>query len=60
MRIVALGMSLLTLVLSIGLYMWFDNDTAACSSSSGVSWIPAFECLGTTSASMASQRRLFC
>jgi NADH-quinone oxidoreductase subunit M len=43
MRIVALGMSLLTLVLSIGLYMWFDNDTGAMQFVERVSWIPALD-----------------
>jgi NADH-quinone oxidoreductase subunit M len=43
MRFVALGMSLLTLVLSIGLYMWFDNDTGAMQFVERVSWIPALD-----------------
>jgi len=43
MRIVALGMSLLTLVLSIGLYKWFDNDTGAMQFVERVSWIPALD-----------------
>ncbi len=43
MRIVALGMSLLTLVLSIGLYKWFDNDTGAMQFVERFSWIPALD-----------------
>ena len=43
MRIVALNTSLLTLVLSIGLYMWFDNDTGAMQFVERVSWIPALD-----------------
>jgi len=43
MRIVALGVSLLTLVLSIGLYRWFDNDTGAMQFVERVSWIPALD-----------------
>jgi len=43
MRIVALSVSLLTLVLSIGLYMWFDNDTGAMQFVERVSWIPALD-----------------
>ncbi len=43
MRIVALSMSLLTLVLSIGLFKWFDNDTAAMQFVERFSWIPALD-----------------
>jgi NADH-quinone oxidoreductase subunit M len=43
MRIVALGMSLLTFVLSIGLYKWFDNGTSAMQFVERVSWIPALD-----------------
>ena len=43
MRIVALSMSLLTLVLSIGLYIWFDNDTGAMQFVERASWIPALD-----------------
>ena len=43
MRIVALGMSLLTLVLSIGLFKWFDNGTGAMQFVERVSWIPALD-----------------
>jgi len=43
MRIVALGMSLLTFVLSIGLYKWFDNENVAMQFVERVSWIPALD-----------------
>jgi NADH-quinone oxidoreductase subunit M len=43
MRIVALGTSLLTFVLSIGLYKWFDNATASMQFVERVSWIPAID-----------------
>mgnify|MGYP001826614047 FL=1 len=43
MRIVALSLSLLTFVLSIGLYKWFDNDTGAMQFVERVSWIPALD-----------------
>ena len=43
MRIVALSMSLLTFILSIGLYKWFDNDTGAMQFVERVSWIPALD-----------------
>jgi len=43
MRFVALSTSLLTLVLSIGLYLWFDNDTGAMQFVERVSWIPALD-----------------
>jgi len=43
MRIVALSMSLLTFILSIGLYSWFDNDTGAMQFVERVSWIPALD-----------------
>jgi len=43
MRIVALSMSLLTLVLSIGLFKWFDNGTGAMQFVERVSWIPALD-----------------
>jgi len=43
MRIVALSMSLLTFILSIGLYSWFDNDTGAMQFVERISWIPALD-----------------
>ena len=43
MRFVALGSSLLTFVLSIGLYKWFDNAQAAMQFVEDVSWIPALK-----------------
>jgi NADH-quinone oxidoreductase subunit M len=43
MRIAALGMSLLTFVLSIGLYKWFDNETVAMQFVERKSWIPALD-----------------
>ena len=42
-RFVALGSSLLTFVLSIGLYKWFDNAQAAMQFVERVSWIPALD-----------------
>jgi NADH-quinone oxidoreductase subunit M len=43
MRTVALGISLLTFILSIGLYKWFDNSTGAMQFVERVSWIPALD-----------------
>jgi NADH-quinone oxidoreductase subunit M len=43
MRIVALGITTLTFVLSIGLYKWFDNSTGAMQFVERVSWIPALD-----------------
>jgi NADH-quinone oxidoreductase subunit M len=43
MRIVALGMSVLTFVLSIALYKWFDNGTGAMQFVERASWIPALD-----------------
>jgi NADH-quinone oxidoreductase subunit M len=43
MRIVALGVSLLTFILSIGLFKWFDNTTGAMQFVERVSWIPALD-----------------
>jgi NADH-quinone oxidoreductase subunit M len=43
MRIVALSTSLLTLVLSVGLYLLFDNDTGAMQFVERFSWIPALD-----------------
>ena len=43
MRIVALGTSVLTFVLSIGLYKWFDNTTSAMQFVERVSWVPALD-----------------
>ena len=43
MRIVALSMTVLTFVLSIALYKWFDNGTAAMQFVERASWIPALD-----------------
>ena len=43
MRIVALAISVLTFILSIGLYRWFDNSTADMQFVERVSWIPAID-----------------
>ncbi len=43
MRIVALGMTGLTFVLSIALFKWFDNSTAAMQFIERSSWIPALD-----------------
>jgi NADH-quinone oxidoreductase subunit M len=43
MRIAALGMSVLTFVISIALYRWFDNDTGAMQFVERSSWIPALD-----------------
>jgi len=43
MRIVALSTSALTFVISIALYKWFDNSTAAMQFVERVSWIPAID-----------------
>ena len=43
MRIVALGMSALTFVVSIALYKWFDNTTGAMQFVERTSWIPALD-----------------
>jgi len=43
MRIVALGTSVLTFILSIGLYKWFDNATASMQFVERISWIPALD-----------------
>ena len=43
MRIVALGVTLLTFVFSIGLYTGFDNSTAAMQFVERLSWIPALD-----------------
>jgi len=43
MRIVALGMSLLTFVLSIALYKWFDNSATGMQFVERFSWIPALD-----------------
>ncbi|MDH3430910.1 MAG: NADH-quinone oxidoreductase subunit M [Gammaproteobacteria bacterium] len=43
MRIVALGMSALTFIVSIALYKWFDNGTSAMQFVERVSWIPALD-----------------
>jgi NADH-quinone oxidoreductase subunit M len=40
---VALGVTTLTFVLSIGLYKWFDNSTGAMQFVERVSWIPALD-----------------
>jgi len=42
MRIIALAMSLLTFVISIALYKWFDNATGAMQFVERVAWIDAF------------------
>ncbi len=41
MRTVALGTSLLTFVISIGLYKWFDTTTSAMQFVERVSWVPS-------------------
>jgi NADH-quinone oxidoreductase subunit M len=43
MRIIALGMSLLTFVLSIALYKWFDNAATGMQFVERFSWIPALD-----------------
>jgi NADH-quinone oxidoreductase subunit M len=43
MRVVALGVSVVTFILSIGLYKWFDNSTADMQFVERVSWIPAID-----------------
>ena len=43
MRFAALGMSVLTFVLSIALYKWFDNGTPAMQFVERNSWIPALD-----------------
>ena len=43
MRIVALGMSVLTFIVSIALYKWFDNGTAAMQFVERVAWIESFD-----------------
>jgi len=43
MRIVALAMSVLVFVLSIGLYRWFDTSTADMQFVERVSWVPALD-----------------
>jgi len=43
MRIVALGMTTLTFVLSIALYRWFDNGTGAMQFVERASWIPSLD-----------------
>jgi len=43
MRFVALGSSLLTFVLSLGLYKWFDVSQGAMQFVEHVSWIPALK-----------------
>ncbi len=43
MRIIALGMSLLTFVLSIALYKWFDNTATGMQFVERFSWIPALD-----------------
>jgi len=43
MRVVALGMTGLTFVLSIALFKWFDNSTAAMQFIERSSWIPALD-----------------
>jgi len=43
MRIVALSMSVLTFVLSIALFKWFDNSVAAMQFVERVMWIPALD-----------------
>jgi NADH-quinone oxidoreductase subunit M len=43
MRIVALGTSVLTFVISIALYKWFDNSTSAMQFVERVMWIPALD-----------------
>ena len=43
MRIVSLAVSLLTFIISIGLYVGFDNGTAAMQFVERVSWIPALD-----------------
>ena len=43
MRIVTLAMSVVTFIISIGLYKWFDNATASMQFVERVSWIPALD-----------------
>ncbi len=43
MRTVALGTSVLTFVISIGLYKWFDNSTSAMQFVERVSWVEAID-----------------
>ncbi len=43
MRIVALAMSVLTFIVSIALYKWFDNGTAAMQFVERVAWIEFFD-----------------
>ena len=43
MRVVALGTTVLTFVVSIALYKWFDNSTAAMQFVERSSWIPAID-----------------
>ncbi len=43
MRLTSLGVSLLTFVISIGLYAGFDNSTAAMQFVERVSWIPSLD-----------------
>ncbi len=42
-RIIALATSLLTFVISIALYKWFDNDTGAMQFVERVAWIESFK-----------------
>jgi len=43
MRMVALALSVLTFIISIALYKWFDNATAAMQFVERVAWIPALD-----------------
>jgi len=43
LRTVALGMSMLTFIVSIALYKWFDNSTSAMQFVERVSWVPALD-----------------
>jgi len=43
MRVVALAMSLLTFVISLGLYKWFDNTTAAMQFVERAAWIESLD-----------------
>ena len=43
MRFAALGISVMTFVISIALFKWFDNDTAAMQFVERSSWIPALD-----------------
>jgi len=43
MHIVALAMSVLTFIISIALYKWFDNTTATMQFVERVAWIPALD-----------------